>query len=197
MKSPVTCMLIVNDHLWVGLHNGVRVIDAVTKQQKGVWLSQHIITAMILVPSGHCSDNEAIVMCTKSHSLFIFTGLQWSAPRLLQDVVPAREIEIDYIFCALLVPTSNQLWMCTADSKLFLFNAGCYDNPEKYNMPDMSTPCCMATVNDFVLIAAEDKIQKWNSGEIPSCLSSLECKETIMEKISAIHYDGKSMVGSN
>ena len=43
------------------------------------------------------------------------------------------------IFCALLVPIINQLWVCTADNKLVIFNPGCYDNYEKHNIPDVTT----------------------------------------------------------
>ena len=42
------------------------------------------------------------------------------------------------IFCALLVPITNQLWVCTADNKLVIFNPGCYDNYEKHNIPDVN-----------------------------------------------------------
>ena len=198
VKSPVTCMLIVNDYLWVGSQNGVKVFNAASKQLIGLWVAERIVTTMILVPSGHCSDNEAIIMPTKSCSILIFTVLRWTSERLLQDIEPSHEIQLDCgILCTLLVPTVNQLWACTADSKLTLFNPGCYDNPEKYNTSDISNPCCIATVNEFVLVAAETKIQKWSTGEIPSALSTVDCVGTIMDKICTMKYHGELMVGSN
>ena len=185
-------MLMVNDYLWVGSHSGVKVFNAITRQQVGYCATQHTVTAMILVPHGHCDDNEAIVMPTKSSVIIIFTVSQWSSERLLEDIQPTREIELDSLFCALLVPTVDQLWACSSYSKLVVFNPGCYGNPEKYNIPDISNPHCMATVNDFVLIAGETRVQKWScSGQTPNVLSSVDCKETIMEKVSTIHYDGK------
>ena len=198
MKSPVTCMLIVNDYLWVGSHSGVKVFNAVTRQLIGYCATQHTVTDMILVPHGHYDDNEALVMTTKSSSILIFTISQWNSQRLLEDIKPTNEIEVDSVFCALLVPTINQLWVCTADSQLVVFNPGCYGNPEKYNIPDIKNPHCMTTVNEFVLIAAETKIQKWScSGQMPNVLNSLDCKDAIMEKVSTIHYPGKPMLNNN
>ena len=142
---------------------------------------------------------KALIMLTKSSTILIFTVLKWhNKQRLLQDVKPEHEIEMHCeVFCALLVPIINQLWVCTADSELVVFNSGCYDNHKKYNMPDMSQPCCMATVDDYVLVAARAKIQKWSSAEIPNAISCLDCTGTMMEKISTIHHDGKSLVGNN
>ena len=191
-------MLMVNDYLWVGSHSGVKVFNAVNRQPVGYCATQHAVTAMILVPHGHYDDNEALVMPTKSSIILIFTVLQWSSERLLEDIKPTHEIELDCVFCALLVPTINQLWVCSTDSKLVVFNPGLYGNPEKYSMPDISNPCCMATVNDAVLIAAETRVQKWDcSGQLPNVLSSVDCKETVMEKVSTIHYDGKLVKSSN
>ena len=34
-KSPVTCMIIVNDYLWVGSHSGAKVYDAANRKTKG------------------------------------------------------------------------------------------------------------------------------------------------------------------
>ena len=196
MKSPVTCMLIVNDYLWVGSHSGVKVFNAVTRQPIGYCVTQHIITDMILVPHGHHGD-EALVITTKSASILIFTILQWISQQF-EDMKPMCEIELDYVFCALLVPTINQLWVCTADGQLLVFDAGCYSNHEKYSIPDISNPHCMTTVNEFVLIAAKTKIQKWSySGQMPNVLNGLDCKKIIMEKVSYIHYDGKPMMDNN
>ena len=194
MKSPVTCMLIVNDYLWVGSHSGVKVFNAVTRQPIGYCATQHI-TDMILVPHGHHGD-EALVMTTKSASILIFT-VQWTSQQF-EDMKPMCEIELGYVFCVLLVPTINQLWVCTADSQLLVFDAGCYSNHEKYSIPGISNPYCMTTVNEFVLIAAKTKIQKWScSGQMPNVLNSLDCKKIIMEKVSYIHYDGKPMMDNN
>ena len=195
MKSPVTCMLIVNDYLWVGSHSGVKVFNAVTRQPIGYCATLHI-TAMILVPHGY-HGGEALVMTTKSASILIFTILQWTSQQF-EDMKPMCEIELDYVFCVLLVPTINQLWVCTADGQLHVFNHDCYSNHEKHNIPDISNPHCMTTVNEFVLIAAETKIQKWScSGQTPNVLNSLDCKETIMKKVSNIHYPGKPMLNNN
>ena len=49
-KSPVTCMIIVNDYLWVGSHSGAKVYDAANRKTKGHWVTKIIVTAMILVP---------------------------------------------------------------------------------------------------------------------------------------------------
>ena len=187
MKSPVTCMMIINDYLWVGSHSGVKVYNAANRKPIGLWATKTIVTAMILAPY---EEKEALVMLTKSNTILIFTMLQWqNKQRLLQDIQPDHEIDMQCeIFCALLVPIINQLWVCTADSELAIFNPGCYDNHEKYDMPDMSQPCCMATVDDeVVLVAAEAKIQKWRT-ETPSAVSCLDCTGTIMDKVSSIHY---------
>ena len=95
------------------------------------------------------------------------------------------------IFCALLVPITNQLWVCTADNKLVIFNPGCYDNHE---ICLISQPCCMATVDEVVLVVEE--LQKWSTTETPSSISCLDCTGTIMDKISSIHY-GEWLVGNN
>ena len=191
MKSPVTCMLIVNDYLWVGTHGGVKVYNATNKQLVAVWVDKAIILTMILVPSGHCSDGEAIVMLTKSRTLLIFPALWKDKNRLLLELQPEHEIEMNCeVLCALLVPTSNQLWVCISNKRLAVFNPGCYDNPKKYDMPDMSQPCCLATVNDFVLIAAEARIQKWNPGVTPVPIDTLDCEAMVMEN-STILYNGE------
>ena len=198
MKSPVTCMLIINDYLWVGSHSGVKVYNAANRQLIGLWVTKTVVAMMILVPYGHHSDKEALVMLTKSSTILIFTVLQWQKQRLLQDVKPDHEIDMHCeILCALLVPIINQLWVCTTDNKLVIFNSGCYDNHEKYDVPDMKQPCCMATIDDHVLVAGGAKIQKWSAMETPSAISCLDCTGTIMEKISTIQYDGESLVGNN
>ena len=198
MKSPVTCMIIINDYLWVGSHSGVKVYNAANRQLIGSWITKTVVTAMILVPDEHQIDKEALVMLTKSKTILIFTLLQWqNKQRLLQDIKPDREIDMHCeIFCALLVPIINQLWMCTADNKLVIFNSGCYDNHEKYDMPDMLQPHCMATVDEIVLVAGGAKIQKWDTTEIPGTTNCLDCTGTIMDKVSSIHY-GESLVGNN
>ena len=58
MKSPVTCMLIINDYLWVGSHSGVKVYNAANRQLIGVWVTNRVITTMILVPYGQCDDES-------------------------------------------------------------------------------------------------------------------------------------------
>lgn len=195
MKSPVTCMLVVNDNLWVGSQTKVEVYNTVEKLPIALWSSDAVVMEMILLPSGHYGDNEALLMPTKSCTIVIFTTLQFDSKRLLATIKPDGVIEMDCeIFCALLVPTIDQLWTCTADNELIVYNPGCYDNPEKYNIPDVSKPCCMATVNEFVLIAAEATIQKWSLWKTPSRISSLNCGATIMEKMATIHYDGKSLM---
>lgn len=195
MKSSVTCMLMVNEHLWVGHHDGVKVFNTITKQPIGIWCTNTIITTMILVPGDH--NNESLIMLTNSYTILIFTKLQWNSQRLLEDITPDHDVKLDCeLCCALLVPTSNQLWVCTANSQLAVFSPGCYDHHEKYAMPETAKPCCMATVNDYVLVAIEAKIQKWSSGEIPTSISSLDCEATIMDK-TTIHCAGKLLVGIN
>lgn len=190
-------MLIINDYLWLASQNGVKIYNAASKQQIGIWATSKIVTAMILVPSGHCSDNEALVMITKSCSIAIFTNLKWTGDKSLHTVEPVHKIKTNCdLFCALLVPTINHLWICTSDSKLVVFKPGCYDNPEKYKMSDVSNPCCMAVVNEFVLVASQAKIQKWDTVETPCAVCSLECEATVMEKITTF-TSGKSLVGSN
>ena len=191
MKSPVTCMLIVNDYLWVGTHSGVKVYNATNRQLVAVYVNKTVIIDMILVPPGHCGKEEAIVMLTKSRTLLIFTALWKDKNRLLLELLPDREIAMKCeVLCALLVPTSNQLWVCTSNSRLAVFSPGCYDNPEKHDIPDMSQLCCLATVDDFVVVASEAKIQKWSPGEIPIPIGTLDCEGTIMEN-STILYNGE------
>ena len=173
------------------------MFNSVTKQPIALWCANTSVTKMILVPSDH--DNESLIMLTNSCSIVTFTKLQWSSQRLIEEITPDHDIKLDYEFCcALLVPTINQLWVCTANSKLAVFSPGCYgyyDHHEKYDMPDIAKPCCMATMNDYVLVTMEAKIQKWSSGEIPTAISSLDCKATIMEK--TVNCDGKLLVGIN
>ena len=73
-KSPVTCMIIVNDYLWVGSHSGAKVYDAANRKTKGHWVTKIIVTAMILVPHyKHRVDKEALLMLTKSRTILV----QW------------------------------------------------------------------------------------------------------------------------
>lgn len=193
MKSPVTCMLMVNDHLWVGSHDGVRIFNTTTvnKQLVASWCTKLIVTSMILLPPGHYSSSEDIIMLTKSCSLVIFAIPQLKSQQLLENIEPKHEIKLGCeLFCALLVPTIDQLWVCTANSQLAVFSPGHYDNPEKYNMSDMSKVRCMATLDNVVLVAAEAKIQKWSLGEIPSPVSSLDCAAIIVKR-TAIKENGE------
>ena len=89
-KSPVTCMIIVNDYLWVGSHSGAKVYDAANRKTKGYWVTKIIVTAMILVPHyKHRVDKEALLMLTKSRTILVFTVLQWEnkQQRLLQVIM--------------------------------------------------------------------------------------------------------------
>ena len=54
--------------------------------------------------------------------------------------------------CALIVPTTQQLWVCTTDDQLNVFNSDCYDNPVKYDNPYGA--CCMVSEEDSILIAS-------------------------------------------
>ena len=60
----------------------------------------------------------------------------------------------------------------------------------------MSQPCCMAAVDEVVLVVVVVKLQKWSTTETPSSISCLDCTATIMDKISSIHY-GEWLVGDN
>ena len=87
-KSPVTCMIIVNDCLWVGSHSGVKLYDAANRETIGHWVTKIIVTAMILV-SHYKHHEEALLMLTKSRTILVFTVLQWEnkQQRLLQVIM--------------------------------------------------------------------------------------------------------------
>ena len=77
-KSPATCMIIVNDYLWLGSHSGAKVYDAANRKTIGYWVTKIILTAMILVPHyKYHVDKEALLMLAKSRTILVFTVLQW------------------------------------------------------------------------------------------------------------------------
>ena len=188
MKSPISCMVSLDGNVWVGSSSGViKVINVDSKLPVGYWDSKLCIVDMIHLPMGYYKEEkEALLALVKPSTIAVFTKLDIQPGKLINVILPDHAIQLsgDPI-CALIVPTTQQLWVCTADDQLNVFSSGCYDNPGKYNNPYGA--CCMASGEDSILIASGSTLHKWAS--TPSHVTSLDCETIIMEKIP--NYNGK------
>ena len=186
MKSPISCMILLEGNVWVGSPSGVvKLYNVASKLPMGYWNSKLCVIDMIHLPDGYYNDEQALLVLAKPSSIVVFTKID----RQCSDaIVPDRIIQLDDDpICALLVPTLQQFWMCTTDNQLNVFGTGCYDNrPVKYANPHGA--CCMATEKDSVLIASGSVIHKWSSRQFPTHVTCLDCKATLMEKIP--NYEG-------
>ena len=190
-------MILLEGNVWVGSPSGVvKLYNAVSKLPIGHWNSKLCITEMVHLPNGYYDDDkQALLVLAKPSSIVVFTQLDRQSSKLIDTIVPDHIIKLhgDPI-CALLMPTLHQLWVCTTDNQLNVFCTGCYDNlPMKCANPHGA--CCMATEKDCVLIASGSAVHKWSPCQSPTCVTSLNCEATIMEKIP--NYEGNSSRVSN
>jgi len=187
LKSPITCMVLLESNVWVGSSSGViKVFGVDSKQPVGLWDSNLCILDMVHLPVGYYhKDKEALVILVEPSTIALFTNLDVRAGRMINAILPDRAIQLggDPI-CALTVPAVKQLWVCTADGQLNVFSCGCYDDPVEHNNPYGAS--CMASEEDSVFIASGSEIHKWSQS--PSYLTNLDCEETILNKIP--NYSG-------
>ena len=188
MKSPISCMVLLEGNVWMGSSSGViKVINVDSKLPVGHWDSKLCIVDMIHLPMGYYEeDKEALLVLVRPSTIAVFTRLNIQPGKLINIILPDHAIQLsgDPI-CALIVPTTQRLWVCSADDQLNVFSSGCYDNPRKYD--NLYGACCMASGEDSILIASGSTLHKWSS--TPSHVTSLDCEAIIMEKIP--NYNGK------
>ena len=191
MKSPISCMVLLKDNVWIGSSSGIiKVLNVDSKLPVGHWDSKLSITDMVHLPIGYYQDDkEALLVLVKPSTIAVFTKLDIQPSKLISAILPDHMIHLSSDpICALIVPTTPQLWVCTADDQLNVFNSGCYENPVKYDNPYGA--CCMASEEDCILIASGSTLHKWSL--TPSHVSSLECEATILKKIPK--YNGNLIV---
>jgi len=182
MKSPISCMVLLKDNVWLGSSSGViKVLNVDSKLPVGHWDSNLSVIDMIHLPVGYYQDDkEVLLVLIKPSTIAVFTKLDIQSNKLISAIIPDRAIQLsgDPIY-ALVVPATQQLWVCTADDQLNVFNCGHFDNPVKYDNPYGA--CCMALGKDYILIASGSTLHKWSI--TPSHVASLDCKTNIMKKI--------------
>lgn len=174
--------------MWVGSQSGVvELYNSTTKLPMGHWSSGLQIIDMVYLPCAGCDNQQALMVLAKPSTIAIFTELGRQSSKLNDTIVPDHVINLeDDPICALLVPT-DQLWVCTSNKQLNMFNVGNYNNPP-IKCPNTYGAYCMATEKDYVLIASGSVLHKWSQQQPPSHESSLDCEATLMEKIP--NYEG-------
>ena len=191
MKSPISCMVLLKDNVWIGSSSGIiKVLNVTSKLPVGHWDSKLSITDMVHLPIGYYQDDkEALLVLVKPSTIAVFTKLDIQPSKLISAILPDHAIQLSSDpICALIVSATQQLWVGTADDQLNVFNSNCYDNPVKYNNPYGA--CCMASGKDSILIASGTTLQRWSSS--PSHVASLDCMAKIMEKIP--NYNGNTVM---